>query len=335
MLEFYSGSTNVVNSKRAMAECLEIALGDKNTDCDLIVLYSAIGHDFKDLLSEAKKRAPSARIIGCSCAGVIGIEGASESMKTLGIMAVRGPKEQFALAWVDDIKGANSFDAAAVLAGDLQRQNSRISMIHLLAPGIDISADRVISGIESIFGEDIPIFGAASSDNMKAVSSFQFADDRVFERGAVAVGFSDPTLDVITGATHGFEVIGLPFTVTKVDANRVYELDGKPAWDCFTQSLGLLSQASLKETIPVGALAGRSWRCSMRTAAPEDAACITAYLKRRSCPGCSSPYANRSLCRGWACMVLVRLPKSGVKIFSTIIQLHFMPVIVRGILSNP
>jgi hypothetical protein len=255
MLEFFSGSTSVVNSKRAMAECLEIALGENDTDCDLIVVYSAIGHNLSEVLAEAKRLAPSAQVTGCTCAGVIGTEGASESMKALGIMAIRGDRDEFALSWVDAMTGDNSFDAASRLAQDLQKKNDRISMIHLLAPGIDVSADLAIRGIESVFGEEISVFGATSSDNMKAVKSHQFAGSRVFEHGAVAVGFADPSLEVITCATHGFAVIGLPMTVTRSRGNRVYELDGKPAWEHFTHSLGLETGALFSETIPLGALA--------------------------------------------------------------------------------
>ncbi len=255
MLEFYSSSTSVVNSRKAMAECLEKAFSENDTDCDLIIFYSAIGHNFKDLLGEARRLSPHAQIVGCTCAGVIGREGANESMKALGIMAIRGKKEEFAVSWIDKIQGMNSYDAAAALAQDLKQKNDRITMIHFLASGIDIAADRAIEGIESIFGKDMPIFGATSSDNMKAVNSFQFAGDTIFEQGSVAIGFADPSLEIITQATHGFEVIGLPVTVTRSTTNRVYELDNVPAWEYLTQNLGLPITAPFNETIPVSALA--------------------------------------------------------------------------------
>jgi len=255
VLEFYSSSNSVVNSKRAMADCLECAMAENDTDCDLIVFYSGIGHNFKDLLSEAKILSPNAQIVGCTCAGVIGRAGADESLKALGIMAIRGPKEEFAISWIDKIQGMNSYEASSLLAKDLFNKNDQINMIHFLASGIDISADMAIKGIESVFGKDISIFGATSSDNMKSINSFQFAGNNIFEQGSVAIGFADPTLDIITQATHGFEVIGLPFTVTRSRANRVYELDNKPAWQCLTENLGLPVTAPFNETIPVAALA--------------------------------------------------------------------------------
>jgi hypothetical protein len=256
MLQFYSSSTNVVNSKRAITECLETALGDeKNLDCDLIILHTGMGHNFEDILSEASRLSPSAQIIGCTGMGVIGKEGPNESMKALAIMAVRGGKDEFAIASKDNLVSSNSYEVAAQLAQDLKSKNPNINMIHFMPAGYDIAADKCIEGIESVFGPEVPIFGATSCDNMKFVSDFQFAGDQIFEGGAVAVGFADPTLEVITQATHGFSVIGVPFEVTRSQLSRIFELDGVPAWKCFTERLGLPETAQLVEAIPIGALA--------------------------------------------------------------------------------
>ena len=63
MLQFFSASTSIVNSKRAITECLEVALeGEPNLDCDLIIIYTAMGHNFQELLSEAQRLSPGARL---------------------------------------------------------------------------------------------------------------------------------------------------------------------------------------------------------------------------------------------------------------------------------
>jgi hypothetical protein len=252
MLKFYSGSTGAVNSKRAIAECLEIALeGENHLDCDLIIIYSTIGHNFKDLLSEAQKLAPSAQLIGCTGAGVIGIEGPNEAMKALAIMAIKGEKDDFAVASMDSIKSANSFEVSAEIAQDLRNKNPNINMIHFLPAGFDVAEDRALEGIESVFGPEIPIFGATAGDNMRLLSSFQFMGDKIIEKGAVAVGFADPTLEVITQATHGFNVMGEPFEVTRSELNRIYELEGQPAWRFLTNRVGIPESTQILEAPPV------------------------------------------------------------------------------------
>ena len=253
MLQFFSASTRMVNSRNAISECMESALG-ADTSCDLVFVCASIGHDYQELIHQVRALAPKARIVGSSCCGVVGREGVSESMKDVAIMAVRG--HEFAVAHVSEINGRNAYERAVEMANHLKAQQPGINMINFLASGIDIANDRAIAGIESVFGPDITIFGATSSDNMRGVISHQMVDDQVFEHGAWAVGFCDPTLRIETQATHGFIAVGEPMTVTKSDGTRLIELNGKPAWQEFTERLGLDSKtATCGDSIPVGALA--------------------------------------------------------------------------------
>lgn len=247
MLQFFSAQTNIVNSKRAIAECLENALqSEPNLDCDLIIIYSAMGHNFKDLLTEARKLSPGARIAGCTCCGVIGKNGPDESMTALAIMAIKGPGDEYSLVSHDRIEGTDPLKATTEMAQELKEKNPAINIIQFLPP-MEFWApyDKTIEGIKSVFGSTIPIFGGVAMDNFKAVSCFDFFDDKVIEQGAVMIGYADPTLKFISMANHGFSVIeGLSLQVTRSASNRIFELNNKPAWPTLTNTLGV------PETIP-------------------------------------------------------------------------------------
>jgi hypothetical protein len=248
MLQFFSASTSIVNSRRAITKCIENALeGEPNLDCDLIIIYTAMGHNFKELLSEARKLSPGAQIAGCSGMGVIGREGPNETLKALAIMVIKGPKNEFAIASTASLVNKDLFEVSARLATDLRNKNPEINMIHFLPSGIDIyPAYRLIEGIESVFGPEVPVFGGAATDNMKGLSCFQFHNDQVLERGAVMIGFADPSLMIFSQASHGMNVLeGLSFEVTKSELNRIIELNGQPAWKLLTKTLGV------PETTPV------------------------------------------------------------------------------------
>ncbi|UCD33170.1 MAG: FIST C-terminal domain-containing protein, partial [Desulfobacterales bacterium] len=207
--------------------------------------------NFKDVLNEARRLSPSAQLVGCTGDGVIGIEGHNESMKALAIMAIKGHKDEFAVAGQDRITNSTSFEVAAKLARDLKEMNPKISMIHFLPSGFDVAADLALEGIESVFGTEIPIFGASSGDNMKFISNFQFIGDKIIEKGAVAVGFADPTLEVITQSTHGFNIIGDPFEVTRSELNRISEIEGQPAWKFLANRMGVPGAEDLTELVVV------------------------------------------------------------------------------------
>ena len=258
MLQFYSTSTNIVNSKRAITECLENALqGEPDLNCNLIIIYSAIGHNFQDLLSEARKVSPNARIAGCTGAGIISKKGPDESMKALAIMVIKGPETEFALTSRDISEPVNDpFNLCAGMASELKGLRPGINMILFLPSGYLIPTDLGIEGIKSVFGRNIPVFGAISMDNQKGITSYCFMDNRVIERGFVMVGFADPTLKYVNRVSHGFNIIeGLTLEVTKSVPGHIYELNGKPAWKVITETLGIPITATAVQVTPVAGLA--------------------------------------------------------------------------------
>ncbi len=77
-------------------------------------------------------------------------------------------------------------------------------------------------------------------------------DDKVYERGAVMIGFSDPTLGIISHAAHGLEVMeGLPIEVTKADGHIVFELNGQPTWKFVTGTVGMPETTTIMEILPI------------------------------------------------------------------------------------
>ena len=255
MLSFHSSSARIVNTQRGVAELMEVALGDNVSDCDLLIFHASIGHNFQDMVDEAHKLAPRARIVATSCCGVIGREGVSESTKDMALMAVKG--DEFVLAHCDGIYGHNSYEKTLKMAEEMKKSGKPVNMIYFLASGIDIANDLCIAAFEKVFGPEVTIFGATSADNMKGVVSFQAVDTTVTEHGAYAIGFADPTLTIDTQATHGFVAIGEPLVVTKATGHIIHEFNGKPAWEEYTNRLGLSPSATCGDTIPVGALGER------------------------------------------------------------------------------
>ena len=257
MLTFYSASNGIVNSQKAIQNSLEVALADhETTKCSLLVIHATIGHDFKQILDQAGLICPNAKIVGCTCAGVIGREGSNENMRALAIMAVcTNNGEEISIAYCEEMIGQNSFEMAIEMSKDLYKQNSKINMIQILASGIDIAADQAITGIEEVFGQQIPIFGGTSSDNMKAIHSFQFHGTEVLKKGGILIGYADPTLEVIMGVHHGSVPVGESFSVTKSKANRVYEINNQPAWSFLMDQLELPHNTHPGPCIPIAGLA--------------------------------------------------------------------------------
>lgn len=258
MLRFYSAGNDIVDTKQAVADCLEAAIDEQAQECSLLIVHSTMGHSFPDLIAEARARCPHARIVGSTCAGVVDRTGPNESMRALAVMAVYGPPEELAVAGCNRPHD-NAFESTVGVAREIRRTNPAVRQVLFQPSVLDFQPiEGTIAGIESVL-PNVSIFGALSIDNMKFESNFQFLDDRIIERGAVAVGFADPTLDLVCGATNGFVPVGEPFEITSFDGNAVHALDGEPAWKSITDRLGLPETATMAEVGAVAVLATESF----------------------------------------------------------------------------
>ena len=256
MLQFYSANVRIANSARAVDECIEIAFENKiPADLKLVIINATVGHSLGKLVDAVKEKLPGVTLLANSCAGVIGRAGVGESLYDVAMIAVAGPEEEIASFSVNEAYGHNSYEKGLELAAGLKKKLPDIKLVYLLTPGIACANDLFIKAFNETYGEDIIIFGGPSGDNMKAIETYQYAGGDLTTRGAWVVGFNDPTLKAVTRAAHGFKAYGDPMVVTKAEGNKIYELDGKPAWQVFTSRLGLDTSAALSETIPIGAIA--------------------------------------------------------------------------------
>jgi hypothetical protein len=255
MLRFCSADIRAVNPRRAVQELVDGAYGGASPPGGLILLNATVGHRLDDLCREVRASCPGFRVLATSCAGVVGRHGPGESLHDIALMAIDG--EGLVVSHVDGLYGATSYAKGLELARGLLDTPAPLHSVYLLASGIDIANDRLLAGLEAVLGPDVVICGATSSDQMRGVATFQAIDDRLFQHAAFAVGFWDPSLRMETQATHGFVAAGQPRRVTRAEGNRILELDGRPAWPAYLDWLALPPQASVADTIPVGALAER------------------------------------------------------------------------------
>jgi hypothetical protein len=252
MLKFTSSSARIINTRRCVNECIDVALGVDHQPADLLIYNSSLGHDFNDILTESKQLYPDADVVVASCCGIVGREGVSETMNDMGLMAVSG--KDYALAYENNFFGHNAYEKCLLMAKALKQDQDNINMIYFIGSGIDTNNTFVIAAFEEVFGTEVTIFGATSSDNMQGIVSYQAINNEVFENGAFAIGFSDNTLNVHTQATHGFLADGDPLVVTKATDHIIHEFNNKPAWSEYLKRLNLSPEATCGDTIPIGAL---------------------------------------------------------------------------------
>lgn len=257
MLTFSSASNGLVDTRTAIQEAIASAAAAAGADaasCRLVVCHLTMGHDDRVVPSAIRACCPHARVVGCTGAGVIGREGANESMRAVAVMLVWGAEDELSVATTRSLTGHTAAGQAAALAHSVQSSHGTPQFAMFLGSGLDTNIAQVLHGVQQVWGPEPHVFGATAADNMRGIADYQFLDDEVLAQGAALIGFHDPTLRVATQASHGFVPLGVELTVTRAEGHRIFEFDGEPAWVAYTRALGLPAGATTQDTIPQGAL---------------------------------------------------------------------------------
>ncbi len=253
MLKFWSAGNEIVNSDKAMQACLsDMPVGQPDAETEFLIIHTTMGHKFGDLIKAAKAISPKVKVVGCTGCGLIGSNGlVSEKMRALAVMGIRGDADDIAISYSDRLSFADSFEESLNVAKSLKAQNAGINMILLLGPSLDLVADQSFAAFEEVFGRQMPIFGGTATDNLKAIRSNQFVDDRILEHGLIAVGFADPSLRLTMGVHHGNVRVGKSFFVTRAERNQILEFDGQPAWPYIMNRMKLPVETKFEEALRV------------------------------------------------------------------------------------
>ena len=111
------------------------------------------------------------------------------------------------------------------------------SSIITLTSGLDFDNDSYTQGIVSKGIEYI--FGGATGDDLSLKETLIFTNSRFSNKGVVALALDRSKIDIIGSRAFGWGGVGKVRIVTKAIKNIVYEIDGIPAMDFYTQYLDI------------------------------------------------------------------------------------------------
>ncbi len=91
---------------------------------------------------------------------------------------------------------------------------------------------------------DIPVAGGMAGDNATFTQTYVIHGRKIIAQGAVGVSLNSDHLYVETNYSFDWQPLGKLMTITKVDKNRVYEIDYMPAAQAYGKYLGKEVEAS-------------------------------------------------------------------------------------------
>lgn len=206
----------------------------------LVILFASESYDLEALAAAAASEAGDAAVIGCSTAGEIAAGGPGDA----GLVAVALGGEGFAVSTTAAVGiAADARRAGAGAAGCLADVADRPHQVLLmLTDGLAGDQQEIVRGAYSVAGAGVPLVGGCAGDDLRMASTHQIHDGRVLQDAVVAAAIgSDAPLGI--GVRHGWRAVGAGMLVTSSGANRVLELDDRPAFDVYCDHLDVPEDA--------------------------------------------------------------------------------------------
>lgn len=209
----------------------ENAVQDQN---NLLVQVFTSELDVSHILSirDAILRAlPCAKIIGTTTDGEINNTQISTTKTVVSITVF----ESSEVGTFFCEESESSFLTGQKLAKKALHDDTKVMIT--FSDGLHTNGEELLLGIESV-NSDVVIAGGMAGDGARFENTFVFTEKEFSSRGAVCAVINAKELHVFNTYSYNWEKIGVPLTITKVDKNRVYEINNQSPVEIYRHYLG-------------------------------------------------------------------------------------------------
>jgi len=200
------------------------------------IVFASVDQEYDDILAAILNRWPKIQIIGCTTDG--------EVSSNLGFVEDSVSLTLFSSDTIEITTGIGknvSNDVKKAAAESVKQARTAVLKEPVFAislpTGLTANGDDLVNSIQEALGPDILLFGAQAGDQWRFEETLQFFNGEVLKDALPIILFSGP-IQVSSGVRSGWDPIGTPGTVTRVERNVVYEIDNIPAVDFYQNLFG-------------------------------------------------------------------------------------------------
>jgi hypothetical protein len=210
-----------------------------NAAQEILNAHLVIGFGQREVLENAKRfeeireMYPQAHIVLTSTSGEI--LDTSVVDESIALTAIQFDKSHVKVAKVATV-GKNSMQVGKELAQSFDK--NELKHILVFSEGSTINGTDLVQGMQAELGNSVTITGGLAGDGVAFSKTVVGLDAPPQEFTVVGIGLYGNDFSVGFGSYGGWEPFGAERTVTKSEANVLYELDGKPALELYKTYLG-------------------------------------------------------------------------------------------------
>ncbi len=108
----------------------------------------------------------------------------------------------------------------------------------VLASGLAINAEKMISGFRKSLEGNVPIYGGLAGDDLRMQKTYVFGSKDLSKQGICSLIIDTDKVSIKGLATSGWEAVGIENTVTEAVGNKVLAINGEKAFTVFSRYFG-------------------------------------------------------------------------------------------------
>ena len=207
----------------------------ESSDANLVLYFGArrVLAD-KVRFDELRKIFPKAHLLGCSTGGQIYRGDVVDD--TIAGIAIQFDATRLKLVCEPVANAGMSYRCGAAIGNALKADD--LAGVFILSDGLNVNGSKLVAGITSAVGGNIPITGGLAGDGAEFSDTLVGADDSPRANRVAAIGFYGSAIRIGHGSAGGWDVFGPRRRITKSIGNLLIELDGEPALNLYERYLG-------------------------------------------------------------------------------------------------
>ncbi len=231
-------ATEPITAVEHLVQQTRSQLGSEKADLILLFVHPQYRETAEQLVNMLHEALGRPRLIGCTGAGVIGLESEVEKTAAISLLAGSLPHvtiSTFAVTQAD-VEAASDPRLWHFQLGI--KPDNDLSFL-LLAEPFSIQSVRFVEEFSRAY-PDMPVAGGLASGAEQPGENLLFLDGKVLREGAVGVALKG-NMQLRAMVAQGCRPIGEPLVVTRADKNIVFELGGRPPLAVLQTMLPMLS----------------------------------------------------------------------------------------------
>lgn len=233
MLKIATGASEDPDTVDAVHEAIETALKAMDGVAPQAGLaFVGIDVDVDALVRTFAQRLPGVELAGCTTDGEVGPSGFLEDSVVITLFG--GDTIDFTTGIGHGASADAAASTAAAVAEAKSKTDKTAAFCVAMPEGIGPNISDIVGGLRAALGEDFPIVGGASGDQLRFSGTRQFCNTEVASDSVVILLMSGPLVHSC-GVATGYTALGNRHKVTKAEGSTIHEIDGKPAINLYKE----------------------------------------------------------------------------------------------------